>query len=506
MFSQNLKNSKEILNMKIGFAKSNLIEAIDWRATTSVFPKTKDSTNFLREEKFDISDRVSGMWRPENGGSRKIVQPLYISVLYGKENKKPFIILSIDHCEIEYQNLDIMREPILKEFNLSKDRVVFLPSHCHVTVKYDTGRLQNLIFNTIKQAKENLNDVEVATLNLKINGKKFVINRRIHVNAIGTRTIMFNDYCDVREDHLDANDQVMKWIRNLGGNPNHYVPENQSFKTHKDVDDKLQAIFFRDQNSKIISGSFIRFAAHAVIVSEKKVNGDISADYPGYMKEKIEAQLGGIALFAQGQAGDLRPLNTEYSHRFAKMYGEKLADNIISEFNNLKWHPVEKMNLIAKSVKLPLRTDLPKDIESGEENMKRIENEYDNTSDPAKRRNLQNDFWFYYRCSEVAKLLRPEWQKQGFIDSYLYCLKLNDIVLIMHSGEMFYSTGQQMVKPYEDRNPIIVSLTNECLSYIPPSDEIQKGGYEPSVCLVSPESAEICIKQTHELIEKIYKI
>ena len=137
--------------------------------------------------------------------------------------------------------------------------------------------------------------------------------------------------------------------------------------------------------------------------------------------------------------------------------------------------------------------------------MKRIEDEFDQTVDPAKRRILQNEFWFYYRSSEVAKLLRPEWRKQGFIDSYLYGLKLNDTIILMHSGEMFYSTGHEMVKPFEDNNLITLSLTNECLSYIPPLEEIVKGGYEPSVCLVSPESSEIFVKSAQALIEQMYK-
>jgi len=504
MFFQNPKNEKIRRNMKIGFGKSNLIDVIDWQETTSVSQNKKEKTNHLREEKFDISDRVSSMWRPENGGFRNVIQPLFLSVLYGEENKNPFLIVTIDHCEIEYRELDIMRNPILIEFNLSKDRVVFLPSHCHVSIIYDKRKLQDLIICTVKQAKENKTDVEIAFLNLNIKGKKYVLNRRIHVDGIGTRTLMFNDYCKVEKDHLDASEQVIEWIRNLGANPSDYVIKGQRFRTHKPVDNRLQAIFFRDQKSKKNIGSFVRFAAHAVIVSEKKVNGDISADYPGYLTNKIEDELGGITLFAQGEAGDLRPLNQEYSHTFAEKYGKKLADMIISEFSNLKWKPVERLKFFAESINLPLQKDLPKDMETGEENMKRIEREYDQISDPAKRRIKQNEFWFYYRSNEVAKLLRPEWQKQRYIDSYLFGLNINDKLILMHSGEMFYSTGQKMIEPFDEKNIITASLANECLSYIPPVDEIKKGGYEPSVCLVAPHTAEIFLKHVHAITRKIY--
>ena len=44
--------------MKIGFSKSNLIEAVDWHATTAAKHGTFETKDFTREKKFDISDRV----------------------------------------------------------------------------------------------------------------------------------------------------------------------------------------------------------------------------------------------------------------------------------------------------------------------------------------------------------------------------------------------------------------------------------------------------------------
>jgi hypothetical protein len=317
--------------MKIGFSKINLIDAIDWQATTAVSSKTPKINEFSRERKFDISDRVTGMWRPEEGGNRKVIEPMHISFLYSEDTNGPFVLAAMDHCDLDYDLLDLMREPIINECRIPLHRIVFLPSHCHVTVDYDKDKLQQSILAAVNQAKANMVEVEIDFLNVKTNGKKFVINRRIDVNGIGTRTIMFNDFCDIKEDHLDATGQVMEWIRNLGANPLDYMNENQRFVTHRDVDDRLQALFFRDKKTKKITGSFVRFAAHAVIVSEKKVQGDISADYPGYLKKRLESQLGSTALFAQGLAGDLRPLNPVYSHKFAKTYGVKLADMLISE-------------------------------------------------------------------------------------------------------------------------------------------------------------------------------
>ncbi len=482
----------------------NLMDAVDWRATTIGSAAGSAEKNYAREKKFDISDRVVGMWRPEEGGQRAVIEPLHISMMYGEDDHGPFVLVAIDHCDLEYHDLDVMRDPVLAECRIAGDRVVFMPSHCHVTLAYDAKKLQRLIADAVRQAKRDIAETEISAVHAKIDGKKYVINRHIHVPGIGTRTIMFNDFCEVHEDHLDATEQVKEWIRNLGAKPDDYIAENNRFITHRDVDDRLQALFFRDANTKKVTGSFIRFAAHAVIVSEKKVNGDISADYPGYLKKRIENRLGGISLFGQGPSGDLRPLNREYSHACAKEYGEGLAEILIANLSENIWKPLTSMKFCAEPLSLPLRTDLPDSLESGEQHMNRIEKIYDETHEPEQRRKLQNDFWFYYRSKEVVHCLRPEYRKQGFINTFEYGLKLNDSVLIMSPGELYHTTGMQMIQPVASANPMTVGIANEYISYIPPGDQMEEGGYEPSVCIVNPESSEIIVATAHKLIDKLY--
>jgi len=491
--------------MRIGFAQANLIKAVDWHATAAVTSSSKSEKETLKEKKFDISDRVTGMWRPEQGGKRIVKAPLNISFLYGEDARGPLVWGAIDHCELAYQDLDIIRDPILSELRILKDRIVILPSHCHVTLTYDTDKLQRLVLTAIRQARQRMIETEMGSLHLKIDAKKFVVNRRLHVDGIGTRTILFNDSCQVYEDHLDVTQQVREWIENLGADPTDYLASNQCLKTNGEVDERLQALFFREENSKKMIGMLVRFAAHAVIVSEKKVNGDISADYPGYLKKKLANQFGGIALFAQGLSGDLRPLNREYSHSFAREYGEKLADKLISGFDQVKWEPLKQLELFSEPIHLPLRKDLPTTIHDGDYFMNRIEELYDQAVTPAEKRKYQNEYWFYYRSGDVAKLLRSEWREQGFIECYLYGLRVNDDVVLANPGELFYATGMEMIRSYQQEKIIMVGIANECLSYIPPCEEMEKGGYEPSVCLVKPESVDILKQGAWKILLKMFK-
>ena len=251
-------------------------------------------------------------------------------------------------------------------------------------------------------------------------------------------------------------------------------------------------------------GSFTRFAAHAVIVSAKVVNGDVSADFPGYMKRKIEETLGGIALFGQGPCGDLRPLNAEYSHAFAKDYGFRLADEIIRGYEEINWQALTCLEFFTEPVGIPLIDNIFLSPEEVEAEMDRIEVLFDKETNPEKRRKLQNQFWGLYRTPGIHRMVRPEWKQQGKLGLNLYALRLNDHVLLATQGEIFNRIGKLMVEPYEEYDPVLVSIANEYVSYLPTDEERLKGGYESSVSIMTPGSPDILIQSSHKLLDRIY--
>ena len=486
--------------MKTGFGQASLIPAIDWPATTGSRSEDGKPTDYDREQKFDITDRVVNMWRPEEGGPRIVVDELKVSVLYAADDAGPFVLAAIDYCDIEYEILDLLMKPIVTAFKVPPERIVFMPSHGHVSVVYDTEKLEEQIYSAVKQAVENQKETEIAFLNIPIDGKKYIINRRLFVPGLGTKTIMFNDHCIVKDDCLDATTQISQWIKNLGANPSDFRPPNKWFFTQHNVDNSLQAVFFRDQKSKALCGSFVRFAAHAVIVSEKKVRGDISADYPGYLKNRMQKILGGVAMFAQGFSGDLRPLHKEYSHDCAREYGQHLADLIIAQFSNLEWKSVNNVSFVSKPISFPLLQNIPQTNTEAKKELDRIETLYDQAVNPEEKRKLQNEFWFYYRCEDVLKILRPEWIRSRIVKSRVFAAVFDNNVILMCPGEQFSSTHLKISEKFLDRNIMILGNVNEYISYMPPKDEIEKGGYEPSVCLVASDSSEKLLKTACEIL------
>ncbi len=502
VYSCSCQKEKDYLS--IGFGKANLTKAGIYEDPVGNNQDIRNGDKYKYEDKFAISDRVEGRWHPGSGGVRHIADSIYVSAMYGEDIKGPWAIIAIDETEIDYKLLDILEDPLINQLRIPKERLVFLPSHCHSLPKMDPVEYQKAVFDAVKKARNNRTETEIASFDSEIDGKRYVINRRIDVEGVGSHTVMFNDGCVVNDDYLDATENISDWLKNLVPDTSAFSDPGKKYIARGEVDNSLQALFFRDKKSGKMKGSFIRFAAHAVITSAKVVNGDVSADYPGYLKRKIENDLGGIVLFGQGASGDLRPLNKEYSHEFAKKYGENLASKIIQSFQELNWQPLTKLVFHTKAIILPLRDSIFFSEDGMKEEMSKIEVLYDKETNPQKKRILQDKFWGVYRTPEVHGMVRPAWREKKQIDMNLCALQINDKVIMAALGELFTRTGKQMIEPFSDKKPLLVTVANECISYVPTDEEREKGGYEPAVSIVASGTSDTLIHSAHKLLSAIY--
>jgi hypothetical protein len=61
-----------------------------------------------------------------------------------------------------------------------------------------------------------------------------------------------------------------------------------------------------------------------------------------------------------------------------------------------------------------------------------------------------------------------------------------------------------MVAPYARRHPLLISLANEYISYIPTDEERLLGGYEPSVAITAPGAPDSLAKGAQALLKRVY--
>jgi len=102
---------------------------------------------------------------------------------------------------------------------------------------------------------------------------------------------------------------------------------NRHTKREPRATDPMLAVFrFDDLDGKPIA-VLVNFAAHPVMTQEKLLK--YSADYPGFLKNKVEAALSTKCVFMQGAAGDMSP-NPNPGPWEPKSFGETVASHVIA--------------------------------------------------------------------------------------------------------------------------------------------------------------------------------
>jgi hypothetical protein len=100
----------------------------------------------------------------------------------------------------------------------------------------------------------------------------------------------------------------------------------QTKREPKATDPMLAVIRFDDEAGKPIA-VVVNFAAHPVMTDPRVLK--YSADYPGFLKAKVEAELATKCVFMQGAAGDMST-NPGDGPKGPKGYGETLAEHAVA--------------------------------------------------------------------------------------------------------------------------------------------------------------------------------
>jgi len=94
------------------------------------------------------------------------------------------------------------------------------------------------------------------------------------------------------------------------------------------VDPRAGVLRFTGADGKVLA-VLVNYACHAVVLGPD--NLDYSADWPGFMRRRIEGELGGQAFFIPGAGGDINPYDdkqplTKDAFGVAQKTGETIAD------------------------------------------------------------------------------------------------------------------------------------------------------------------------------------
>lgn len=89
----------------------------------------------------------------------------------------------------------------------------------------------------------------------------------------------------------------------------------------------------------------VNFAAHPVMTDTKQLK--FSADYPGYLKDAVEAAHGGMCLFFQGASGDMST-NPPAGVRGPEEYGKHIAELVLEMIAEVDSVPLVKTTIAGR--------------------------------------------------------------------------------------------------------------------------------------------------------------
>ncbi len=234
------------------------------------------------------------------------------------------------------------------------------------------------------------------------------------------------------------------------------------------TDPMLAAMRFDDESGKPIA-ILVNFAAHPVMTQERTLKW--SADYPGFLQNKVESELKTNCLFMQGAAGDMSP-NPPGEFRNPQAFGELLGGHVVGLVKDLETKKPEKPSVDGKVDRyvFPSRVDF---------------------SNPLITTAYRQAFFPELIACAVEQM------REG-IPAELNTVLLNgEVALVGGSGEFFCNHSNRLKERSYLPHTLFFGYCNDHALYFPTIEAVSEGGYgaDPAVSPVAVGAGEQMMNQ-----------
>ena len=234
----------------------------------------------------------------------------------------------------------------------------------------------------------------------------------------------------------------------------------------------------------------INYACHAVVLGPDNLL--ISADYPGFVMNFVERNLGVPALFVNGACGDINPLDKltvmrqkrkediydRHGGTFeeAKRLGNMIGAEAVKVFLGTETKNDLELKVASREIKIPL-VDLPSIDE-----LKRMLEENENLF---RKLVSEKDAAQAYRIAMLIQYARSiiKYVESGenVRPTEIQVFRIGDGGLIALPGEIFVEIGLDIKKKSGLKHTLICELANDAIGYIPTREAFKEPGYEVGV-------------------------
>lgn len=469
--------------------------------------------------KVEITDREAG---PVN-------DPLFVKALVLKSETTTAVLITVDAVaigeigRIKNDYLPKVRSRLEKEFGIVPAHVLVNASHCHGIVCAD---VDERTFQAVKRASQNMVPVKVgAGLGHE---DRIMENRRLKLKS--------GREADVRHAYpLPPDDEVAE----IGP-----------------VDPQIGLLRLDREDGRTLAVVY-NFACHPI---QGVASGGNTADIIGFASKVIEENSsdGTIALFLQGCAGDINPVDyKDVDHpRSAEPLGNTLGLSTMQALRKIQCRDDGRLTVINETIELP-RGDRSQRIAAMEAEQSRLLQSLKGTSlnlktflplvvkynvsaefpsdyshrylheaavgrndlrhlDAENRRNIQEYIQNIYVMEELTRLqtnmalLRKHQASliesgKRTIEVELLAIRIGDFVLTTFPGELTVRIGLNIKKssPYE--NTFVAGYTNGYIYYAPTAEQLRNvgGAQEDSDCILAPEWQQLYEDRAAAMLRKL---
>jgi len=431
-------------------------------------------------------DRATGIHRP----LRATV--VLLASLEGGERQ---FIIALDHCVMGRQEMNNLLDAVSEAADIPREELIVVFSHTHAAGLMGLERsnlpggdligpyLESVAAQTIKLARETQEKLQAATI------------------LYGTGRC------------------------NLAAHRDFWDEENQLWACGYDpttpADDTVLIARAHAEDGTLLA-TLVNYACHPTTLAWD--NTLISPDYPGAMRETIEASTGGPCLFLQGASGELGPVEGYVGDTsVADRNGRQLAYAALSAIESLpapntrfeytgpvvsgaalgewKHNELPEESSAANASWQLTRQIIPLPIRPGTPTIEEVETElaeWEQKDTPDARAMAERKRRLLHRLNQLPS-------GENFLLEAIV-LRLGGAVWIIIQGE-FYSVLQKALRERFPGTPLIISTiaSHWGASYLAPKEIYDKGIYQESIAIVAAGSLENVIETIGNKIEEILK-
>lgn len=377
-------------------------------------------------------------------------------------------LVVVDICVMPKDFLDEVKFAITKATGIPFDNILISSTHTHaagsvaeihlggVDLAY-RKKLPALLVESVVKAKESLRPARIAFGSAA--APEHVLCRRYHM----------------KEGYVPFN-PVTGGIDQIKTNP--FGGEDSILESVAATDPQLSYLAIQG-----LDGDWIallgNYSLHYVGDWE---NGTISADYFGVFAEQVRQQLNAgedfVGIMSNGTSGDINVWDFKDQSRYprahfekSKLIGTQLAEKVVQALTFVSWEEEPDLSAIYEEVPLQVTKPTLEEVEVAKQVV--AVTDY---------RDIVPDLDGLKRIYAREQILLNEFPDT--VNCPVQAVRIGSGVIGALSGEFFAQTGL-MLKEAIKAPFFAISMANGNVGYVPPAEEIVRGGYETWRCRYS---------------------